>query len=135
MYKKHDHINFIPVEAANVGVRMVCDNSVSDLCQKNADIIFLKLDPTKCSAEGLGTKVAEIHKSAQFTVHTMYQNGQICGERQVVEAELKSVVNGSITHARVTSNKRGVYEVNYAPEICERHKLIVKVNGAQIADR
>ena len=56
--KKHDHIDFIPVEAANVGVRMVCDNGVSDLCQKNADII-LKLDPTKCSAEGLGTKVAE----------------------------------------------------------------------------
>ena len=95
--------------------------------------VFLKLDPTKCSAEGLGTNVAEVHKSAQFTVQTVYQNGQICGERQVVEAELKSVVNGSITHARVTSNKRGVYEVIYAPEIRGRHKLIVKVNGAQIA--
>ena len=71
-------------------------------------------------------------KSAQFTVCTVYQNGQLCGEKQVVEAELKSIVNDSVVHARVTSNEKGVYEVIYT-EIRWRHILIVKVNSAQIA--
>ena len=90
-------------------------------------------DPTKCTAEGPGTEVAGVGKSAQFTVCTVYQNGQLCREKQVVEAEVKSIVNDSVVHARVTSNERGVYEVTYTPEIRGRHTLIVKVNSAQIA--
>jgi len=50
----------------------------------------------------------------------------------VVEAELKSIVNDSVVHARVTSNEKGVYEVIYT-EIRWRHILIIKVNSAQIA--
>ena len=91
------------------------------------------MDLTKCTAEGPGTKVAEVGKSAQFTVRTVYQNGQLCREQQVVEAELKSVVNDSVTHTKVTSKGRGVYEVTYTPEVRGRHTLIVKVNGTQIA--
>ena len=129
---KHECINLIPAEVANVGVRVACAEGISDLCQKNAEVLVLRVDPTKCTAEGPGTKVAEVGKSAQFTVHTVYQNGQLCREKQVVEAELKSVVNDSIIHAQVTSKGRGVYEVTYTPEVRGRHTLIVKVNGTQI---
>ena len=129
---KHEHVNLIPAEVANVGVRVACAEGISDLCQKNAEVILLP-DPTKCIAEGPGTKVAEVSKSAQFTVRTVYQNGQLCREQQVVEAELKSVVNDSVIHAKVTSKGRGVYEVTYTPEVRGRHTLIVKVNGTQIA--
>ena len=129
---KHERINLTPAEVANVSVRVACAEGISDLCQKNAEVLVLRVDPTKCTAEGPGTKVAEFGKSAQFTVRTVYQNGQLCREQQVVEAELKSVVNDSVIHTKVTSKGRGVYEVTYTPEVRGRHTLIVKVNGTQI---
>ena len=129
---KHEHVDLVPAEVANVGVRVACAEGISDFCQKNAEVIVLA-DPTKCTAEGPGTKVAEVGKSVQFTVRTVYQNGQLCREQLVVEAELKSVVNDSVTHTKVTSKRRGVYEVTYTPEVRGRHTLIVKVNGTQIA--
>ena len=94
--------------------------------QKNAELVVLRVDPTKCT----GTKVAEVCKPALFTLCTVYQNGQICREKQV---ELKSRVNHSVTHTKVTSNESGVYEVTYTPEVRGKHTLIVKVNGTQIA--
>ena len=130
---KHERIDLVPAEVANVGVRVACAEGISDLCQKNAELVVLPVDPTKCTAEGPGTKVAEVRKSAQFTVRTVYQNGQLCREQQVVEPELKSVVNDSVTRTKVTSKGRGVYEVTYTPEVRGRHTLIVKVNGTQIA--
>ena len=130
---KHECVNLVPAEAANIGVQVACAEGISDLCQKNAEVIVLLVDPTKCTAEGPGTKVAEVGKSAQFTVRTMYQNGQLCRVEQRVEAELHSVVNNSSIHAKVTSKGRGVYEVAYSPVVRGRHTLIVKVNGAQIA--
>ena len=130
---KHERINLIPAEVANVGARVACAEGISDLCQKNAEVLVLRVDPTKCTAEGPGTKVAEVSKSAQFTVCTMSHNGQLCREQQVVEAELKSVVNDSVIHTKVTSKGRGVYEVTYTPVVRGRHSLTVNVNGTQIA--
>ena len=129
----HERIDLVPAEVANVSVRVACAEGISDLCQKNAEVIVWRVDLTKCTAEGSGTKVAEVGKSAQFTVRTVYQNGQLCREQQVVEAELKSVVNDSVIHTKVTSKGRGVYEVTYTPKVRGRHTLVVKVNGAQIA--
>ena len=130
---KHECIDLVPAEVANIGVKVACAEGISDLCQKNADLIVLRVDPRKCTAEGPGTRVAEVGKSAQFTVRTVYQNGWLCEEKQVVEAKLKSVVNESVLHAQVTSKRRGVHEVIYTPEVRGRHTLIVKVNGTQIA--
>ena len=79
---KHEHIDLTPAEVANIGVRVACAEGISDLCQKIAEVIFLPTDPTKSTAEGSGTKVAEVGKSAQFTVHTVYQSGQLCREMQ-----------------------------------------------------
>ena len=131
---KHERINLIPAEEANISVRVACAEGISDLCQKNAEVLLvLRVDPTKCTAEGPGTKGAEVGKSTQFMVHTVYQNGQFYREKQVVEAELNSVVNNSVIHAKVTSKGRGLYEVTYTPKVRGRHALIVKVNGIQIA--
>ena len=132
---KHECTDLIAAEVANIGIKVEvgCAEGISDLCLKIADLIVLRVDPRKCTAEGAGTKVAEVGKSAQFTVRTVYQNSWLCGEKQVVEAELKSVVNESVVHAQVTSKRRGVYEVTYTPEVRGRHTLIVKVNGTQIA--
>ena len=63
----------------------------------------------------------------------MYQNGQLCEEKQVVEAELKSAVKNSVINAKVTTKRKGVYEVTYTPEVRGRHTLSVRVNGTVIA--
>ena len=132
--EKHERIDLIPAEVANIGVRVACAEGISDLCQKNAAVIVvLPADPTKCTAEGPGVKVAEVGKAAQFTVRTVGRNGKHCEEKQTVEAELKSSVNGSIVHAKVVPKLGGVYEVIYTPEVRGRHTMIVKVNGTQIA--
>ena len=130
---KHEHIDLQPAEVANVGVRVACAEGISDLCQKNAELIVLPADPTKCRAEGLGKEVAEVSKSAWFIVRTVYQNGQLCVKKQTVEAELKSLVNDCVVQAKVTSKERGIYEITYTPKIRGRHTLIVKVNGTQIS--
>jgi len=131
--EKHERTDLIPVEVANIGVRVTCAEGISDLCQKNAAVMLLQVDPTKCTAEGPGVKVAEVGKAAQFTVRTVYQNGQLCKEKQIVEVELKSSVNDSVVHAKVISKLGGVYEVTYTPEVRGRHTIIVKVNDTQIA--
>ena len=111
---------------------MIFAEDISKLCQEDANVITLA-DPTKCTAEGPGTQVAEVGKSAQLTVYTMNQKGQLCREEQVIETNLKLVVNDSIIHAKVTSKERGVYEVTYTPEARGQYEVIVKVNGTQIA--
>ena len=131
--KKHKRIDLIPAEVANIGVRVACAEAISDLCQKNAAVMLLQADPTKCTAEGPGVRVAEVGKAAQFTVRTVYHNGQLCKEKQTVEAELKSSVNDSVVHAKVVPKLEGIYEVTYTPEVRGQHTMIVKVNGTQVA--
>ena len=78
-------------------------------------------------------KVAEVGKVTEFTVRTVYQNGQLCKEKQIVEAELKSIANNSTVHVKVTSKLEGVYKVTYTPEVRGKHTMIIKVNGTPIA--
>ena len=130
---KHERIDLVPAEVANIGVRVACVKGISDLCQKNAAVVMLQVDPTKCTAEGPGVECAEVGKAAQFTVRTVYQNGQLCQETQLVEAEVVSNANRSIVHTKVISKLGGVYEVTYTPGVRRRHAVVVKVNGTQIA--
>ena len=37
--EKHEYVDLIPVEVANIGVRVACNEGMSDLCQKNAKVI------------------------------------------------------------------------------------------------
>ena len=54
--EKHECMNLIPVEVANTGVRVACAEGIADLCQKNAEVIVLPADPTKCTVEDPGAK-------------------------------------------------------------------------------
>ena len=88
---------------------------------------MLIADPTKCTAEEPGTKVAEVSKSALLKVCTMYQNGKLCEEKQVVEVELKSDMNDFVTHAKVTSKGREfIRSLTLQKFVGGMHSLIVK---------
>ena len=67
--EKHEHIDLIPAEIANIGVRVACAEGISDLCDKNAAVLLA--DPMKWTAEGPGVKVAEVGMQAN-PVHCPY---------------------------------------------------------------
>ena len=46
--EKHERIDLVPAEVANIGVMVACAESISDLCQKNT-AVMLQADPTKCT--------------------------------------------------------------------------------------
>ena len=58
---KHEHNDLIPAEVANVGVRVACVASISDVCQKNTEVIILA-DCAKYTAERSGTNNPEVGK-------------------------------------------------------------------------
>ena len=130
--ERHKRIDLTPAAVANSDVRVACAEGISDLCQKNT-AVMLQADPAKCTAEGPGMKVMEVGKATQFTVRPVYQNGQLCKEKQAVEAEMKSSVKDSVVHVKFLSKLGGVYELTYTPEVRGRHTMIIKVNGTQIA--
>ena len=84
----------MPAKVTSVGVRVACAEGISDLCQKNAEVMVLPADTVKYTAERSGTNVVEVGKSAHshFALCTKMAN-----------------VNDSFTHNKVTS--RGVYEL------------------------
>ena len=108
-------------------------------CHKAGDLVTTlppgcnKLGISIWAAEGPGVKGTEVGKAAQFIVRTVYQDGQLCKEKQIVEAAVVSNANSSTVQAKVVSKLGGVYEVTYTPEIRERLTVAVKVNGTQIA--
>ena len=69
--EKHEHIDLIPAEVANIGVRVACAEDISDFCQSNAAVMLLQVDLTKCTAEGPGVKVAAVGKACS-PVHCPY---------------------------------------------------------------
>ena len=53
---KHERINLVPAEVANVGVRVACAEGISDLCQKNAEVIVLSSGPHQVHSRGTWDK-------------------------------------------------------------------------------
>ena len=55
--KKHECINLIPAEFADVGVQVACAEGISDLSQKNAKVLVLRVDPINAQWRALEQKL------------------------------------------------------------------------------
>ena len=121
-----------PTPSPEIDVEISFVAEVEDFCQKGAVVITLA-DPSICKTEGPGIEKAEISVPTQLTVHTVYCNGQPCSEKQLIRAEVKSVVDCSVVRAEVRESGRGSYLVSYCPEVRGRHRLDVFVNQQPIA--
>ena len=84
------------------------------------------------TAQGMGLKTGEVGKTAQVVINIATCQKQPC-INQKVEAELKSVVDGSVVHASIVEKDNGIYEATYTPTIRGRHTLNVRVNKKTIA--
>ena len=127
--RKHKDTNLELAEVSDVGVELPSNQSLSDLCRKEAKVVVYA-DPASCTVD---LESAEVNKSSLLTVCALYRNGTPCKKPQAVEGELNSLVDGSLVRIKGTQKKEGVYEMVYTPRIRGRHQLAVTVNGNQIA--
>ena len=126
--RKYEQVDLEPATVPNIAVEVPTDCIPVTL----GKVYHLVVDPTKCTADGPGVKVAEINKQTHVTIHTRFTDGTYCIGKQRVEAGLKSHVDSSIIQATVVEKGRGVYEATYTPKIRGRHTLSIKVNGKEI---
>ena len=120
--KNYQDVKLSPNEVANTFVAVPPPTSLEKLCKKS------------CVAEvdGPGLKSATVNQVSKFTVHTRNINHHPPAVQQNVSAELKSLVDGSVLQASVTSQTPSTYELSYIPTTRGRHQLTVRVNNTEI---
>ena len=92
----------------------------------------LQPDPQKCTVVGQGLELAETGQQAQFEVHLVDMAGDPCTSEQQVTAELRSLVDSSVTPTSVAHKTPDIYEVSYQPNTRGRHELSVRVNDVPV---
>ena len=122
-----------PVEEVYMGVEVRCAEALKQLCQTNASITQLALDPAQCTVRGEGLKTAEVHQTAEVTLTTKLANNKITGCSAVVVGQLKSLYDGSVVMCEVDQSGPGEYRIQYTPTVRGRHELTVSVDGQQVA--
>ena len=92
----------------------------------------LQLDPQKCTVVGQSLELAETGQQAHFEVHLVDMAGDPCTTEQHVTAELRSLVDSTVTPASVAHKTPDIYEVSYQPNTRSRHELSVRVNDVPV---
>ena len=115
-------------EEADMGVEVRCAEALRQLCQTNANITQLALDPAQCTVRGEGVETAEVHQTANVTLTT-----KLINSKTEVVGQLKSLYDGSVVKCDVDQSGPGEYRIQYTPTVRGRHELTVSVDGRQIA--
>ena len=123
-----------PVEEADMGVEVRCTEALKQLCQTNANITQLALDPAQCTVRGEGVKTAEVHQTAEVTLTANIPiNNKTTRRSAVVVGQLKSIYDGLLIKCEVDQSRPGEYRIQYTPTVRGRHELTVLVDGQQVA--
>ena len=125
-------IDLEPVEIADLKVEISCAEKIHQACQTNAELHQLA-DPSKCKVDGPGLNSAQVNQQTHVIVHTMLHNGTPTKKPQKVTAELKSLVNGSVTRLEGVRKQGNTYEIQFSSAVRGRHQLAVHVNDQPIA--
>ena len=123
-----------PVEEADMGVEVRCAEALQQLCQTNANITRLALDPAQCTVRGEGVKTAEVHQTAEVTLTAnILINNKTTRRSAVVVGQLKSLYDGSVVKCEVDQSRPGEYRIQYTPTVRGRHELTASVDRQQVA--
>ena len=125
-------IDLEPVEIADLKVEISCAEKIHQACQTNAELHQLA-DLSKCKVDGPGLNSAQVNQQTHAIVHTMLHNGAPTKKPQKVTAELKSLVNGSVTRLKGVRKQGNTYEIQFSSAVRGRHQLAVSVNNQPIA--
>ena len=129
--KKQQQMDFEPAAQNNVRVAMPTSATL-DICtvgQVGVDAI----DPTKSRVEGKGVEEAEVNKPAEFSLQLADSRGRAVEGPCVVEVEVRSLVDGSVSPATVTPAGNGTRKATYTPRNRGRHSISVQLNGREVA--
>ena len=121
------------VEEVDVWVEVRCAEALQQLCQTQANIIQLPIDPAKCTvAMGDSTK-HEVNKTSNATLVTRLSSNKISRRHCKVSCFLRSLYNNVITECKVGQTGAGQYSIQCTPTVRGRHELTVSVDGQQVA--
>ena len=108
-----------PVEKANMMVDVGCANELKKVCQEKTNFLEISVD-------GPVMKDAEVGKPAIVQVSCKSMNPVL------IESKLTSLLQETVTKAKVQQKRNGKYEIECVPKIRGRHKLEITANGLQI---
>ena len=91
-----------PVEKSNMTVDVGCTKELKKVCQEKTNLL-------ECSADGSGMKDAEVGKLAYVQVSCKSMNPVL------IESKLTSLVDGTVTKAKVQRKQNSVYQIEYVP--------------------
>ena len=92
----------------------------------------LQPDPQRYTVVGQGLELAETGQQAHFEVHLVDMAGDPGTTEKQVTAELRSLVDSSVTPASVAHKTLDIYEVSYQPNTRGRHELSSRVNDVPV---
>ncbi len=122
-----------PLEEADMGVEIKCCEALHQLCQTNAKICQLAIDPAQCTVRGEGAEFALVQQVATVTLTTKLTNSKTTRRRVPVTGQLKSLCDGSVIECEVVQSGLGEYRIQYTPTVRGRHQLAVLVNDEHVA--
>ena len=121
-----------PVEEVDVGVEVRCAEALQQLCQTQANIIQLPIDPAKCTVTMDDSTKHEVNKTSHATLVTRLSSNKISRRNCKMSCSLRSLYNNVITECKVGQTGAGQYSIQCTPSVRGRHELIVSVDGQQV---
>ena len=122
-----------PVVEVDIGVEVRCAEVLQQLCQTQANIIQLPIDPAKCTVSMGDSTRHEVNKTSNATLVTRLSSNKILRRRCKVSCSLRSLYNNVITECMVGQTGAGQYSIQCTPTVRGRHELTVSVDGQQVA--
>ena len=102
--EEHSKVKEIAKEEAGREVR--CAEALQQLCQTNANITQLAVDPAQCTVRGDGVKTAEVHQTTEVTLTAKAIISNI-RDSAVVVWPVKSLYGGSFVKCDVDQSGPG----------------------------
>ena len=133
--KEHDKSwrSLEPVVEVDIGMEVRCAEALQQLCQTQANIIQLPIDPSKCTLTMEGSTKHEVNKTSHATLVTRLSSNKIARRHCKVSCSLRSLYNNVITECKVGQTGAGQYSIQCTPTVRGRHELTVSVDGQQVA--
>ena len=113
------------VEEVDVGVEVRCAEALQQLCQTQANIIQLAIDPAKCTVTMVDSTEHEVNKTSHATLVTRLSSNKILRRHCKVSCSLRSLYNNVITECKVGQTGAGRYSIQCTPTVRGRHELTV----------
>ena len=120
------------VEEVDYGVDISCSMALQQLCQTEASLQQLPIDPSKCAVVGDGVRTAELGKPSDVILTAKLSNNRPTARSVTISGYFQSMVSGSLINCSISRIRNSDYCVQYTPTIRGRHRLTVSVDGQQV---